>query len=120
MRPSRGLALVRRIQTTGRIGSIYIPPAAETRMTAQQVEIIAVGPPTLYDAEDPPEWVERQRETFIEGEATPGRLVLERPVDSRLAEGAWVILKSHRLLVTDQDDVFAVAQSDIVAVVDEV
>lgn len=119
MKPTRGLALVKRITTTGMIGSLYIPPAANTRITAQQVEVVAVGPPTLYDAEDPPDWVERQRGQFIEGEATRGRRVLERPVDRRLTEGAWVILKSHRLLVTDQDDLFAVAQADIIAVVDE-
>ena len=119
MRPTRGLALVTRITTTGKIGSLYIPPAAETRMTAQQVEIVAVGEPTLYDAEDPPAWVERHREGFREWTTPRGRGVLERPVDARLTEGAWVILKSHRLLVTDQEGVFAVAQSDIVAVVDE-
>ena len=119
MRPTRGLALVKRIVTTGKIGSLYIPPAAETRMTAQQVEIVAVGEPTLYDAEEPPEWVDRQREQFVERRAGRDRAVLERAVDDRLTEGAWVILKSHRLLVTDQGDVFAVAQADIVAVVNE-
>lgn len=119
MRPTRGLALVTRITTTGKIGSLYIPPAAETRMTAQQVEIVAVGPPTYYDADDPPEWVERQRDRFVPWLVGRGRMVLERPVDARLTKGAWVILKSHRLLVTDQEGVFAVAQSDIVAVVDE-
>ena len=75
--------------------------------------------PMGVPVQDPPEWVDRQRGQFREWTAPRGRAVLERAVDTRLTEGAWVILKSHRLLVTDQEDVFAVAQADIVAVVDE-
>ena len=98
--PLRGLVFVRPIETAETLpgGRMILPESYRNRMTAQQAEIVAVGPPSFCDE---PEDCER---------------VHPHPVDRRLKPGAWVLCAKWAYVSTGEDKLFAVRHEDILGV----
>jgi co-chaperonin GroES (HSP10) len=97
--PFRGSCFVKPIETAETIpgGKILLPEAYRQRLTAQQAEIVAVGPPSPCDK---PEDCER---------------VHPHPVDRRLQPGAWVLCAKWAY-VGVREKLFAVRHEDILGV----
>lgn len=97
--PLSGIVFVRPIETAETLpgGKILLSEAYRQRLTAQQAEIVAVGPPGPCDK---PEDCER---------------IHPHPIDKRLVPGAWVLCAKWAY-VGVRDKLFAVRHEDIIGV----
>ena len=99
MRPRPGNALVRSITADPvRPSGLLLLPDTITKLTAQQMELVTMGPPTPLDEPDPRE------------EATQARLQALEP-------GAWLVLKHRTWIESDTPDHYFIPQAAIVAVI---
>ena len=104
MTPARGTVLVRKIETedTYRGGKILLPETARENLTANQVEIVAVGFPATCEDED----CERPHDANRGHPVLPGY---------RLPQ--WAILAPRSLVATHEDGLFIAAQDAVLAIV---
>lgn len=95
----RGVVFVKPIETAETVtgGKILLPETYRQRLTAQQAEVVAVGPPGLCDE---PEDCERPH---------------PHPIDQRLVPGAWVLCAKWSY-VGVREKLFAVRHEDILGV----
>lgn len=101
--PKAGLALVRPIDTEDTLpgGKILLSPSYRASLTAQQAEIVAIGPPQRC----------HEPETCNRPHTTTGRHV----VDQRLVPGAWVLCAKWSY-VEVAPDLYAVAHEALIGV----
>ena len=121
--PMRGVCFVRPIETAETLpnGRILLPEAYRQRLTAQQAEVVAVGPPGLCDE---PEDCERPhcgiagtlvtRDVAVRGLRAKGYRPTH-PVDPRVVPGAWVLCAKWAY-VGVREKLFAVRHEDIIGV----
>lgn len=99
--PRAGAALVRPIQTAETLagGSIILTSNVRDSMTANQMELVAMGPPPEREPDDDPDL-----------------LVLDRQLQG-LAAGAWLVVKPRTWIELDSTHaLFLLPQEAIVAV----
>ena len=99
----RGICFVRPIETAETMpgGQILLPDSYRERLTAQQAEIVAVGPPGLCgEVED------------CERSHTPSG---HHVVDPRLVPGAWVLCAKWSY-VGVREKLFAVRHEDVIGI----
>ena len=100
LRPSRGLVLVRPVETPERLAHSRIILTDKTRevMTTHQMEVVSVGAPSICedpDCERPHAW-----NHHVGG----------------VSQGDWVLVRHRSLTETHEDNLFAVAQDDVLAI----
>jgi co-chaperonin GroES (HSP10) len=99
IRPARGLAYIRHIETAERYGSspIIITPQSRDKITCQQFEIVAVG--NYERCEDEDECVRHHNKRMEHVH--------------RLKIGEWVLVKNRAWTATPDPAVFVVKQDAI-------
>ena len=110
MRASRGLVLVRPVETSERYagGHIIIPDSAREKLAALQVEIVDVGPDALCEDDD----CERLHD---HGEDGRGRACRFHPFVVKI--GAWALITAHSQVEVDAEaKLWCVRQDDVVAI----
>lgn len=112
MKPARGLVLVKPVEADDHLpgGVILIPQPIVDRMTLHQVEVVAVGPPSICET---PRKCERRHEWNCKARGS----VAFHAVDARLKPGAWVYLRPRSLVDASQDArLYFVRHEDCLAV----
>lgn len=96
MKPLGNKILVRDIRTEETIdgGKIVLLEETRANLTTQQSEVVATGPG---------------------GRDEDGDLV---PMDERLVAGAWIVHRPFCRIPSDQDGLFFITQTDVVAILD--
>lgn len=94
--PTRNLILAKKVETEDKLASgLYAPPSVVDRWTAQQFEVIAVGPPAYYEEDVMlPRWQFQSEgwEFALQQTLSRGKKVLfyEKPDDIEV--GSWIIV----------------------------
>lgn len=96
LRPRAGAALVRPIEAENRLpGSrLYLPDQSVDRMTTNQMELLAMGPPPVRDEPD------------------PHTLAHDAAVQA-LPVGAWLVLKPRSWIEGPTPDTYLISQDAI-------
>ena len=105
MTPARGTVLVRKLETedTYRGGKIVLPEKTRESLTANQVEIVAVG----YNAPCENDECERPH---IDIEGTPFHW-------EEIGAGQWAVLAPRSLVATHEPGLFIARQDAVLAIV---
>lgn len=113
MTPARGKAFVRKIETPESLpgGKILLTPTTREDLTAQQVELVAIGAPAFCDDETCERLHLGVRHPDMEQDV--GRVHM---LEGRIRSGAWALLAPRALTPTDQDDLYVVHQDDVLAI----
>lgn len=114
LKPTRGLCLVRKPETEETLpgGYIVLTPKSRDDLTACQVEIVDVGPDSVCEDLDE---CGREHET---GEDHRGRAIGFHRAAPQLQRGAWALIRHRALLDVGENDVWLVAQDDVLAVLE--
>jgi hypothetical protein len=105
MVPGRGRCLVRKVETeeTFAGSKIILPEAVRDTLSAQQVELVAVGQPSACKAwEDCERWHDRQGDTRT------------HPFHGK--PGDWVVIARRSLVESGQPDCYLIPQDDVLAI----
>lgn len=116
---------MRKVETEETIpgGRIVLPDVVREGMTGQQVEVLAVGEPTICENEDCERMHVWRKLThnftasgMLDRTDLPNQDIIH-PSDARLVAGAWAVVAPRSLVGTDQDGLYVVAQDDVLAVI---
>jgi len=111
IQPARGKVLVKRIETAESLpgGRIFLTPKTREDLTAQQVEVVAIGAPAYCDSED----CERPHLPSVGITSDPMRY---RTHTLRIAPSDWVLLAPRSLSESGEDGLYICNQDDVLAV----
>ncbi len=112
IRPCRGLVLVKKIEVEDKIRGIIAPPEAVDKWTAQQVEIVAVGKPQLF--EEKPDHLFSKTEWRTTTHCRNGKEYFYRPTS--LKKGDWCLIYPRTLSPTGERDLFMVKFDNVMGV----
>ncbi len=109
--PHRGLVLVKRVEVEDKIRGIIAPPEAVDKWTAQQVEVVAVGKPVLYE-EIPDRLLNKKWKVIVRGR----KMYYQRTDKAPVKRGDWCLIYPRTLCPTGERDLYMVTFDNLMGV----
>jgi co-chaperonin GroES (HSP10) len=106
--PTRGLVLVKRVEVEDKIRGIIMAPEVVDKWTAQQVEVVAVGKPVLYE-EIPDRLLSKKWKAIVRGR----RVLYQRKDPAPVKRGDWVLIYPRTLCPTGERDLYMVTFDNV-------